>query len=241
MQDTSNIQNYDQIVGAGDYSEETKITINGVDYGEEDIKPPRTYLSLFGGGNPTIGKAVVGEIDVEMKHPVENIPRAAEVRVYSRVFNSSLTSGWVAGGVYYISTREKNEKGNTLSFHGFDAMLRAEVKYPSSELEWSATSPKPYQVLNEISEYLDIELDERTTAVIRDNVDYVIPFPAQYTLREVLGSIAAMYSGSFIISPLGKLQLVRFGVMPDESYYIITEGGNAITFGGIRILRREVS
>lgn len=237
MQDTSNIQNYDQIVTGGDYSEETKITINGVDYGEEDIKPPRTYLSLFGGENPTIGKAVVGEIDVEMKHPVENIPRAAEVRVYSRVFNASLTSDWVPGGIYYISTREKNEKGNTLAFHGFDAMLRSEVKYPSSELEWSATSPKPYQVLNEISEYLGIELDERTTAVIRDNVNYVIPFPGNYTLREVLGSIAAMYSGNFIISPLGKLQLVRFGVMPDETYYIITEGGNTITFGGVRILR----
>lgn len=239
MQDTSNIQNYDQIV-AGEYSEETKVTINGVDYGEDVIKPPTTYLSLFGNGNPTIGKAVIGEIDVEMKHPVADIPRAAEVRVYSRVFNDTLVSGWVPGGIYYISTRERNEMGNTLSFHGYDAMLRAEVKYPSSELEWSATSPTPRQVLDEIAEYLGMELDERTTEIIKPGGNFVVPFPAQYTIREVLGSIAAMYAGSFIMSPVGKLRLVRFGIMPDETYYLITEGGNAITFGGTRILRRSV-
>lgn len=34
----------------------------------------------------------------------------------------------------------------------------------------------------------------------------------------------------------GQLRLVTFGEIPAETYYLVTEYGSAITFGGDRIL-----
>lgn len=238
MQDTSQVENYDAIIAAGNYATEAKLNINGVEYGIDSLISVTTSRVLFGETNPTFGTAIAAEIDIEMNYPDATISRMAELRLYVRISNSSLVSGWIPKGVFYIDTREKDEGAGTLRIHGYDAMLKADQDYPSSELEWSSSSPNSRAVLDEIATAIGVELDDRTKTAFPVGSGYIVGFPIQYTMREVLCSIGAMNGGSFCISDDGKLLFIGITDLPPETNYLITAYGNYITFGGTRILLR---
>lgn len=238
MQDTSNIENYDAIVAAGEYYTETKAAVNGVEYGETQLFSVNTDRFLFGDQNPTFGTAIAAEVNIEMVYPEVEIPRMAEIRPYVRIYNSSLVSGWLPKGVYRIDTRKKVDGANRLRIHGYDDMLKAERDYPSSTLEWSETSPNERAVLDEIAAAMGVELDDRTKAEFPVGNGYIVGFPAGYTMREVLCSIGATHGGSFCMSDEGKLLFIGLTELPEETNYLITQTGNFITFGGTRILLR---
>lgn len=238
MQDTSQVENYDAIIAAGNYATEEKVNINGVDYGIDSLIAVTTSRILFGETNPTFGTAIAAEIEIEMNYPDATIPRMAELRLYVRIRNSSLVSGWIPKGVFYIDTRKKDEGAGTLRIHGYDAMLKADQDYPSSELEWSSSSPNSRAVLDEIATAIGVELDDRTKTAFPVGYGYIVGFPIQYTMREVLCSIGAMNVGSFCMSDDGKLLFIGITDLPPETNYLITAYGNYITFGGTRILLR---
>lgn len=238
MQDTSNITNYDSIIAGGNYYSEVKVSINGIDYGEESLISVKTSKALFGENNPTFGTAISGEIEVEMLIPNDTIPRMAEVVPYVRISNGDLTSGWIPKGVYRIDTRERVNGTDTLRIHGLDDMMKADQDYPCSELEWSSSSPNERAVLDEIASAIGVALDDRTKAKFPAGAGYIVGFPAQYTMREVLCSIGAMNAGSFCMSDEGKLLFIGITDLPEETDYLITAYGNFITFGGTRILLR---
>lgn len=237
MQDTSGITNFDTIVGAGDYSVETRLTINGIDYGESAIFSLKTSRQLFTSQNPTVGNAVVGRLDAVIKTPSANVPKAAEVIPSVRVFNDSLVSGWLQKGVFYFYQRWIDDESDTMTFVAFDAMFRGNQSYPSSTLVWDDTHPYAWQAFDEILEFMDVTAEADTIEMLRSS-NYLLPFPAQYSLRDVLGSIAAMYGGNFIITNEGFVRFVAFGDLPGETYYLVTNDGSPITFGGTKILIR---
>lgn len=238
MQDISTVENFASIL-AGDYSVETKVVINGVDYGEDVLWSVQTDRQAFDSENPTIGCAEAGTISIKMNLPAEEIPRSAQIRPYVRIFNSSLTSGWIPKGVYYISERFVDEEMSTIEITGYDDMVRANIVYPSSALAWDDSGPNARSVLDEIAGFMGVELDDRTIEAIPSETEYIVSFPAQYTMREVLGSIAAMYGGNFVMSDEGKLLLIGLTDLPTETYYLTTEYGSYLTFGGTRILLRS--
>lgn len=240
MQDTSGITNFDTIVGAGDYSVETKLVINDVDYTESEIFSVRTNRQLFTSQNPTVGNAVVGRLDAVIKLPNVEIPKAASIKPYIRVFNSTLTSDWLQKGVFYFYQRWIDDDSGTMTIVAFDAMFRGNQVYPSSALTWDDSHPYAWQVFSEILGFMDLTPDPDTLLKIK-SANYVMQFPAQYTMRDVLGSIAAMYGGNFVITNEGLVRLVGFADLPGETYYLVTNAGSPITFGGTRILLREVS
>ena len=174
MQDTTGILNYDIIVGAGDYSVETKLVIDNTDYMEGQIYSVKTTRQMFTSQNPTVG-----------------IPLAAEIKPYIRVFNATLTSDWLQKGVFYFYQRWIDEDSSTMTIVAFDAMFRGNQSYPSSSLTWDDTHPYAWQVVDEILEFMDVTAEEDTLTLLRAS-DYIVQFPAQYSLRDVLGSIAAM-------------------------------------------------
>ena len=238
MHDTSNIPNYDAIIDSGNYFSEVKVSINGVEYGEDSLISVQTSKVLFGDNNPTFGTAISADITVEMMYPTEIIPRMAEVIPSVRISNGNLVSGWIQKGVFRIDTRELVNGTNTLRIHGYDDMMKADQDYPSSTLTWSNTSPRERAVLDEIASAIGVELDDRTKAVFPVGAGYIVSFPAQYTMREVLCSIGAMHAGSFCMSEDGKLLFIGITDLPEETNYLITMSGSYITFGGTRILLR---
>ena len=237
MQDTSGITNFDTIINAGDYSVETKLVINNVDYDETQIYSVKTSRQLFTSQNPTVGNAIVGRLDATIVLPVVDIPKAAEIKPYIRVFNDSLVSGWLQKGVFYFYQRTIDDDSGTMSIIAFDAMFRGNQSYPSSELQWDNTHPYAWQVVNEILEFMDVTAEEDMLTLLQ-SANYIVQFPAQYSLRDVLGSIAAMYGGNFIITNEGLMRFIAFADLPGETYYLVTNAGSPITFGGVKILVR---
>ena len=113
---------------------------------------------------------------------------------------------------------------------GYDAMRKANQKYPSSTLTWDATHPTTLQVVREIARFMGVSVDSRTVTALQYE-PYVVGFPAQYTMAEVLGSIAAMYGSNFCMSDQGALLLVGLGELGPESWLLMNERGQYITFG----------
>ena len=193
--------------------------------------------SLFS-GTPELGKAVSAEIDVEMLLPVAKIPRMAAIRAYNRIFNSSLTSGWIEKGTFYIDTREitKNLHGDdVIKLHGFDSMLMAEQAYV-----WNLTAPATdIDVVRDIANQLQFNVDQRTIDIMANGYTVDVEQVGTYTMREVLGYLAGAYAGTFIMSPQNELRLVQLITPPGETNYLATEEGGivyAILFGADKIL-----
>lgn len=230
MQETSQL--YQTILASDNHWYETRLVVTGVGV-YTDIFSLTTDIEMFH-GTPTIGSAVAGEISVSLIYPSEDIPSMAEIRPQVRICNATSQSEWLDQGVFYIDTRErtKNDNGlDILQLHGYDAMLRAEQPFQSDTITGDSLDTA---LVAEIARIMGVEVDARTYTLM--NRAYPLPLPVGYSCREVLGYIASMYVGSFIMSDSGKLRLVSILELPPETNYLIDREGDAITFGGDRIL-----
>lgn len=231
MQNTSAL--YQTIMGDDNHWFESKLVIDGVGtFMENELFSIVTSTQMFQ-KTPTLGKAVAQEITVKMLLPSASIPSMAKLMPYTRVCNASDQSEWLPQGVFYIDTRErtKNNDGlDILTLHGYDDMLKAEQMY-NGRITGDSTD---IQMVNEIAYQMGVSVDARTTAMVTNG--YAIPLPTGYSYREVLGYIASMYVGCFIMSEIGELRLVSLLELPPETNYLIDQVGDAITFGGDRIL-----
>jgi len=232
MQTTSAL--YQSIIGSDNHWFETRLVIEGAGtFGETELFSISTSHQMFH-GSPTIGSAVAGEIQIKMVYPQSvTIPTMATLRPQVRVCNATQQSEWLAQGVYFVDTRERTvtDTGESvLELHGYDAMLKAEQMY-NGRITGTSTD---IRMVNEIAYQMGVSVDSRTTTLM--DKAYSIPLPTGYTYREVLGYIASMYVGCFVMSDTGKLRLVTITELPPETNYLIDQTGDAITFGGDRIL-----
>ena len=203
-------------------------------YDESMLVSVETSSRVFGEETPVVGSCVSAEIDIELLKPFAELPKRSRLVPYVRLTDGQNVSEWIQKGVFYIDTRNEKEYGpdlKTLVIHGYDDMLKAEQDYPASALDWPA---RDIDVVREIAEFIGVSIDSRTIPII--NRGYRIQYPAGYSCRDVLGYIAAMYAGCFIMSDLGELRLVTIHGIPKETRYLIDRSGFTITFGGDRIL-----
>lgn len=203
-------------------------------FSESSLISVSTSIRVFSGETPSVGDCVSGEINVEMLRPKGEIPRKARLVPYVRLTDGERHSEWIQKGVYYVDTRETKEDGTgivLLILNGYDAMMKTEQDYPASNLSWPA---KDIDVVQEIADFVGVAVDSRTVEIMTRG--YAVRYPAEYTCREVLGYIAAMYAGCFTMSDLGELRLVTLNGIPEETRYLLAGTGQPITFGGVRIL-----
>lgn len=228
MQDVSEL--YLEIT-SGQHRFECKVSIGGVDYGEDVLISAKTVRSMFAGASPSVGCCVAGEVNIEMLNPSGTIPRMAEIIPYIKAVNDTQQSEWIRKGDYYIDTRKASENG-ILTLHGYDAMLKTEVDFPIASInEYPTTDILAVQA---IADQIGVDLDERVADIMVKG--YAVQMPNGYTSREVLGYIGAMYAGCWIINDLGKFQLIVLNGLPEETNYLINENGAMIVFGSTRIL-----
>lgn len=170
---------------------------------------------------PTVGQANSGELEATFLIPSFTIPRMAKVKVVVEYDSVTYTLG-----VFYIDTRYQNPTDNTLTVNCFDCMLMAEQTVP--------TTGTDITVLGAIATMLQTTLDSSVTSNIVNA--YTIPASmARDSARDVLSAIGAAYGGSFFITKDGLLGFAGFSVGA-ETFYLCDEFGNAITFGGDRII-----
>ena len=110
-------------------------------------------------------------------------------------------------------------------------MLKAEQVFlaEGDTGEWPRTQTA---VVAEICTRMGVELDSRTVLG-----SYPVEYPNDFTMREILGYIAAAQGGNWIVTGAGKLLLIPlFGSMPSETSYLVTEDGDAIAMGDVRLV-----
>ena len=231
MQETSSL--YKKLYSKA-HRVETRVDIAGVSYGEDVLMSVFTTRQVFGKDKPQVGCCVAGEIDLELLKPEAELPRMAQLVPYLSLTDGVEYSEWIQKGLFFIDTRSSNKDDSgteILSLHGYDAMLKAEQDYTGSALAWPNTD---LNVVEDIASIIGVQLEEETAEIL--NKGYSVQLPAGYICREVLGYVAAMYAGCFIMSDLGELKLVQLNGIPAETNYLIDRSGYAITFGGTRIL-----
>lgn len=203
-------------------------------YDESMLCDVSTSGALFSGSEPSAGGCVSREVSLKMLKPAGAITGLQRIAVYSRISDGGRNSEWLPQGVFYLDSADEDADDNGvcwIDIHGYDAMMFAEQDYPEeTELEWPA---KDIDVVREIARAMNVAVDSRTVALMTGG--YKVQY-TDYSLREYLSYIAAMYAGCFAISETGELRLVCFWNLPKETNYLVDHSGYTITFGGVRIL-----
>lgn len=204
---------------------EFKFVINDVEYGKDAEVSHSVESQLF--EEFGIGNACCATLKIAVI--ADNIPRAATIKRYLRLVNGSQVTAWISKGVFFTNKRSRD--GDYWEVEAYDAMRKADVVWePDQSLNFPMTMP---DAVNIFCQLMGVELDSRTVL----NSLYTIDYPANdYTIRNELCFIAAAHGGNWIMTDAGKLLLIPLLSMPAETNYLITEAGNAITFGGVRIL-----
>lgn len=227
---------YKAIVARPDHQFEYGAYINGVWYGQDKIVSLRTYGSIYNGDGPSIGGTVCREIDITL-YDYGDIATNAKIEPKVRAFcldgQVIVHSEWLDKGVFYIDTRDPDDESRTITMHGFDIMLSLDNIAGNLLLDWSSgITPKGYVI-----ELLDDPLLGGCALDKRSNLIDYLPLtepPARATARDVLGWIAALHGGNFIITDKGDLLLIRLPI--DYTQHILgEENGIAISVGGVLI------
>lgn len=234
MQTVSDL--YARIWRTYQHKKEHRAIINGVVYDEKNIEgTPRTSRSLFNMDVPTVGGCVAGQIDLCVL-PIQDIPRMAEIKLYTRLACEKYPDGWeysewIPKGTFFIDTRKLDTESGVLTIHGYDAMLKSEVQFlqEGDSMDWPRASSV---IVAQICNQMGVELDARTE--LDDEIK--VPYPNDWTGREILSYIAIAHCGNWTITEAGKLRLVPLWSIPEATHYLVDEFGDPITLGGVRIL-----
>lgn len=207
--------------------------INGVWYGPESETTHSVDSGLyeeFGIGNATTAKLTLSLF-------AKDIPRAAKIKRYIRLVNGPQVTEWLPKGVFF--TNRRSVENGYWTVEAYDAMRKAETTWePDRSLNFPL---KMTDAVTEFARIMQVEIDPRTTI----NPAYTIDYPASdpdsdagdyYSIRQELQWIAAAHCGNWIVTGEGKLLLVPLFSIPDETHYLVTEYGDAITLGGVKIL-----
>ena len=203
---------------------EYRVDIAGVSYGMDKIESGEISQSLF--DELSVGNTVCAELRLTL-WPDEAPPRMGSIRPYVRDVGESK---WTPLGIFWIDQRVEN--GPRMEITAYDGMMKSEAVWtPEQSLRFPMTME---QAARHIAGLMGTSLDERC----QFNGGYTVDYPAnEYTLREVLGYIAAAHGGNWIVTAEGKLLLVPlFGAMPAETSWLVDEDGAAITMGGVKLL-----
>lgn len=217
---------------SGEHWKERRIAIGESEYLlDGKIVSVNTSGSIFPEDTPSVGQCVAGEITATIIKPKKEIPRMSRIVPYVRLTNGEKWSEWIQKGVYYIDRQIScGEDNELLEIHGFDAMLFSEADFPSSDDDWPRND---IDVVRDIAKDMGVAVDPRTVAIM--DKGYPISYPAQYSQREVLGFLASMYAGSFVMSDKGELRLIQINGIPKETSFLTDSAGFVLTFGGDRI------
>ena len=204
---------------------EYKFKINDVEYGPEEEVEHSYSNGIF--EDFGIGNAYTASLTISLY--ADSIPRAATIKRYVRLRNGESVSEWLPKGTFFINTRANDDGYWTIE--AYDSMRKAETIWtPDQSLEFPLAMD---DAAEEFARIIGVPLDPRTVL----NHSYTIDYPAnEYTIRNELCFIAAAHGGNWIITDENKLYLVPLLSAPEETHYLVEEYGDAITFGGDRIL-----
>lgn len=199
--------------------------INNVWYGPEAEVNHKVSGNLFDSFG--IGNAMCASLKLQIY--AKEIPRGAVIKRYIRLTNGKEYSEWLPKGVFYTNLRSVED--GMWEIEAYDAMLKADITWTPRP---GFTFPCTMQAaMRDIALSMGVELDERNVYLPYTMKEYP---DGEYMRRDALRDIAAAHGGNCYMSDTGKLRLVPLISFPEETNYLVTEHGDNITFGGVRII-----
>ena len=199
-----------QIVAQGDYLLETKIRISDKEYTE--ISAPVINRALMNSAL-SVGNCVSSSLSVSILTD-DVLSASVPLTVLGRVRNNTSSSEWLEFGTYYINQRDTSYEG-LVTVNCYDAMLRTNQSYLDPAVDTSAEWPKTMKaVVKEVAYRLGVSIDSRTR--IEAGTDYVVPYPTDLTMMQVLGYIGACHGGNWVITEENALRLVPLTIINES-------------------------
>ncbi|MBQ6756776.1 MAG: hypothetical protein IJP43_07565 [Oscillospiraceae bacterium] len=202
---------------------DVKFEINGVEYFNDAIYPSALSRRMFANDEPSVGSVVQGTFSssVILK---SDIPKHATVKVYNRVVDpdNGEASEWIQRGEFYINSRKGYRAGSELEFTAKDAIGKTNKPY----IAYTAFRTWPQNenaVVAEIAQIIGVTVDSRTVLL-----GYPVPYPNDYTMREILGYIAAANCGNWTITDKNELRLVPFTEPSYPQTLLAADANNAL-------------
>lgn len=201
-----------------------KVEIGGVTYQMDEIQSVIITQPLF--KEMSVGNACVAELEMYF-WPKGIIPRMAEIAPYCR---GDMEGDWKTLGVFYIDTRETS--GDLMHIVAYDSMMKSEIIWtPRAGFTFPCSMEA---AAGDCALSMGVALDPRNVF----QPYQIAAYPeGGYSRRDLLRDIAAAHGGNWIVTARNNLLLIPlFSALPAETNYLVTESGNAIAFGGTRIL-----
>ena len=209
-------EQWTKLAARGLFTMETKARIGGVDY--TAISAPKIDRSLMS-APLSVGNCTSATLSLSIMTDDE-ILSSSPVVIMGRLTNGKINSEWKEFGTFFINQRDTSFEG-LITVDCFDAMLKANQNYVdenSSSAEWPKTMKA---VVEEIAYRIGVSVDPRTK--INTGAEYIVPYPSDKTMVQVLGFIGACHGGNWIITEDNMLRLVPLVTSPDETFHIIDE------------------
>jgi hypothetical protein len=189
---------FNSLVMAPNREFDVKILMNGTEYNSNKVVEFELYESIVEGEDYTIGAAVPTRLDLTIK--TEDIfPSNAEIKPYIKLYGDGASSEWMPFGVFYIDSRKYIN--DVWEFVCYDKLMLANQPW-ETELYLPATMK---EVIEEICDMLEIQICPDT--VIRA---YEVPLMThEFTMRQVIGYIAACHGANARINKDGCLEFVE--------------------------------
>lgn len=224
---------YQRLLRDGRHRKEFMVRIAGTDYAQDRLVNLETSGGIF--DEPDIGCCVSRQIDLVLRVPGD-IPKGAKIQVYVRLALGGEFSEWIPKGEFYFSTRKTDARTGSMTVHGYDAMRRAGEIWLTPAYDRRNWPMPPMEAARDIASRIGVELDPRTALDPAFPVGYPVDENGDLAMDDILSGLAVANAGNWIITDEGKLLLLRLGDIPPETNYLVDEHGDAITFGGVRIL-----
>lgn len=147
----------------------------------------------------TVGEAVVQEAKIEIL--TDELLSSTSFEILFRICTEEENSEFISFGEYFIDTREWGYRRQTLVLKGFDALIKADYVYESTDGLIDANT-----IIYNVSERMGVRAD-----FIARNL--MIPYEKGKKARDYLKDIAAYLGGNLTVSN-GILKLVKLKKSP---------------------------
>ena len=207
---------YQEIL-AGEHEFEWKIQLGTErEFGNEYVvkavgsstSPPRIIRQMFSGGEPSVGNCIAAEFSITLMLKSYRIPRRSIIRPFFRAVPAEgEPSEWYQAGEFFVDSRNYDPITGTLRINCYDAMLKADGQGGSNYYDVTNISTWPASassVVAEIAQIIGVEIDSRTSI----QSGFMVDDPEDFTMREVLGYIAAAHAANWCITNEGKLRMI---------------------------------
>lgn len=189
---------FNSLVRAPNREFDVKILMNGTEYNSNKVVEFELYESIVEGEDYTIGAAVPTRLDLTIR--TEDIfPSNAEIKPYIKLYGDGASSEWMPLGVFYIDSRKYIN--DVWEFVCYDKLMLANQPWETSLMLPNTMD----NVMNEICTILDVELASGLLIY-----SYDVPLTTQeFTIRQVIGYIAACHAANAKINKDGKLAFIK--------------------------------